>query len=49
MAEKVKAYMGDRVRICAVCKQRQTLHKDYAWGRITNRQWLPLVGRCKKP
>ena len=38
-------FMGEPQRRCEHCGKVQTQHKDYTWGRIIGRRWLPLAGR----
>jgi hypothetical protein len=42
--EKLQA---DTTRTCKVCGAKQTYNKEYLWGRVVSRQWIPLVGRCR--
>lgn len=40
-------FMQEPYRRCENCGVVQQLHKDYSWGKVISRKWLPLVGRCK--
>lgn len=42
-----QVFMGERQRACRCCGKVQTLQIEQAWGRVTGRRWMPLIGRCK--
>jgi hypothetical protein len=39
--------MSIKRRTCTLCGAEQHESVETAWGRVTGRRWLPLVGRCK--
>jgi len=41
-----EAYQAGEERVCRLCGARQKLEREYWWGRITQRRWRPLAGRC---
>lgn len=40
-------YWGRRVRRCSRCGVEQEQEETSWYGRIIERRWRPLVGRCK--
>ena len=43
---KVCRFGWEPVRVCKLCGRAQRIEVETWWGRVSKRQWLPLVGRC---
>lgn len=40
-------FLNDPKRVCKNCGAIQSKSSNQSWGKVTEYQWWPLVGRCK--
>lgn len=46
-SQGIKRLGEDLMRKCTICGTEQAFVGEWLWGRIGQRRWEPLVGKCK--